>query len=183
MADDLDRLPPQFAAGTTVSYRRRLDAYPAGGGWSLTLYIAGPAAANATAAADGDSFVVTLSATVTAALAAGLYHWVERVAKGSEVYQVDAGVVTVEANVATATGASQQEWLERAIAALRLHIEQRLPLGMESFQIAGRAVSRIPLQEAMALLNSLESRLARLRDPDHFTRPVLVSFVPPGSSQ
>jgi hypothetical protein len=51
---------------------------------------------------------------------------------------------------------------------------------MESYQIAGRAVSRIPVKEAVDLLTSLESRLARLSNPDFVTRPVLVSFTGPG---
>jgi len=83
-------------------------------------------------------------------------------------------------NLAEAAEGSEQEWIERAIAALRAHIEGRLPAGMESYQIAGRAVSKMPIKEAVALLATLESRLARLRNPEFVTRPVLVSFTGPG---
>jgi hypothetical protein len=70
--------------------------------------------------------------------------------------------------------------VERAIAALKAHIEGRLPAGMESYQIAGRVVAKMPIKEAVALLATFESRLARLRNPDFVTRPVLVSFTKPG---
>ncbi len=111
----------------------------------------------------------------------GLYKWVERVTNAAgEVYEVASGTVTVTPDLAEATEGSEQEWLERAVAALKAHIEGRLPAGMESYQIAGRAVSKIPLKEAVGLLGTLEARLARLRNPGTLTRPVLVSFTPPG---
>jgi hypothetical protein len=83
-------------------------------------------------------------------------------------------------NLAEATEGSEQEWLERAIVALKAHIEGRLPAGMESYQIAGRVVSKMPTREAIDLLTSFESRLARLSNPDFVTRSVLVSFTGPG---
>lgn len=181
MAQELSALPDSFAAGTTVKYRRRLSDYPAGVGWTLTLHLAGASVLAKTAAADGDDFVVTIAAEDTAgAFTPGLYKWVERVSKDSEVYEVAAGTVTVLPNLAEATEGSEQEWVERAIAALKAHIDGRLPAGMESYQIAGRAVSKIPIKEAVALLATFESRLARLRSPNFVTRPVLVSFTGPG---
>jgi hypothetical protein len=126
--------------------------------------------------------VVTIEASDTEGdFAAGLYKWVERVrGAGGEVYEVGRGTVTVLSNLAEATEGSEQEWIERAIAMLRAHIEGRLPAGMESYQIAGRVVAKMPIKEAMSLLASLESRLAGLKNPGSFTRPVLVSFTGPG---
>lgn len=182
---ELDYLPESLPAGTTVIYRRSLSDYPAGDGWTFTLYLAGANVLSKTAAPDGDDFVVTIAAADTAtALAPGLYRWVERVSNvAGEVYEVAAGVVTVEPNLATATAGSQQEWVERAIVVLRAHIEGRLTAGMESYQIAGRAVSKIPAREAVALLSTFEARLARLKNADFVTRPVLTSFTQPGFDQ
>ncbi len=182
MAQELSALPESIAAGTTVKYRKRFSDYPAGAGWTLNLHLAGASVLAKTAVADGDDFVVTLAAEDTAgAFTPGLYKWVERISNvAGEVYEVASGTVTVLPNLAEATEGSEQEWVERAIVALKAHIEGRLPAGMESYQIAGRAVSKIPVKEAVALLATFESRLARLRNPDFVTRPVLVSFTPPG---
>jgi hypothetical protein len=181
MAQEFSALPESFAAGTTVKYRRRFSDHPAGAGWTLTLYLAGASVLAKTGAADGDDFVLTIAAEDTAgAFTPGHYKWVERVSKDGEIYEVASGMVTVLPNLAEATEGSEQAWVERAVAALKAHIEGRLPAGMESYQIAGRAVSKIPVKEAVALLATFESRLARLKTPDFVTRPVLVSFTGPG---
>ena len=182
MAQELSALPESFAAGTTVKYRRRLSDYPASAGWTLKLHLAGASVLAKTAAVDGDDFLVTIEANDTDGdFAAGLYKWVERVSNaGGEVYEVGRGTVTVLSNLAEASEGSEQEWVERAIAALKAHIEGRLPAGMESYQIAGRVVAKMPIKEAVALLATFESRLARLKSPDFVTRPVLVSFTKPG---
>ena len=182
MTTELTALPESFAAGTTVTYRRQLSDYPASGGWTLKLYLAGASTLEKAAAADGDDHIVTLAAADTSgSFAAGLYKWAERVSHtDGRVYEVASGVVTVLPDLTTATDGGQQEWLERAITALKAHIEGRLPAGMESYQIAGRAVSKIPVKEAVDLLTSLESRLARLANPDAVTRQVLVSFSETG---
>ena len=182
MAQELSTLPAQFAAGTTVCYRRQLADYPASGGWTLRLHLAGASVLAITATTDDDDFIVTISADDTASgFSSGLYKWVERVSNAEgEVYEVATGSVTVLPNLAEATEGSEQEWIERAIAALRAHVEGRLPAGMESYQIAGRVVAKMPVKEAVGLLASFESRLANLKNPDSFTRPVLVSFTGPG---
>ncbi len=182
MAQELTNIPDQFAAGTTVCYRRRLTDFPASTGWTLQVYLAGASVLAKTATADGDDFLVTIDATATQGdFAAGLYKWVERVSSATgEVYEVGRGTVTVLPNLAAATDGSEQEWIERATAMLRAHIEGRLPAGMESYQIAGRVVAKMPIKEAVSLLSSFESRLAGLQNPGFVTRPVLVSFTGPG---
>lgn len=185
MARELTHLPDQFAAGTTVCYRRRLPDYPPADGWTFRVHLAGASVLAKTAAVDGDTFLVTIEASDTeGGFAAGQYKWVERVSNdGGEVYEVGRGTVTILPNLAEASEGSEQEWVERAIATLRAHIEGRLPAGMESYQIAGRVVAKMPIREAVSLLSSLESRLAGLQNPGFVTRPVLVSFTKPGFDQ
>ncbi len=182
MAQELSALPESFAAGTTVRYRRRFTDYPSSAGWTLSLHLAGAGVLAKTAVADGDDFMVTLAAEDTgSAFGAGLYKWVERVSNVTgEIYEVASGIVTILPNLAEATEGSEQEWLERAVVALKAHVEGRLPTAMESYQIAGRAVSKMPVKEAVELLTTFESRLARLKNPDFVTRPVLVSFTGTG---
>jgi len=183
MSPTLYNLPEAFAAGETVIYRRQVADYPASA-WTLTLYLAGAKTLSVAAAADGDDHIVTLAAAETAALTAGVYRFAERAADGAGlVYEVARGVVRVTADLAQATEGSEQEWTERAIAILRAHIEGRLPAGLESYQIANRVVSKMPIKEAVGLVHDLEARLARLGNPTKVSRPVLVSFTGSGFSQ
>jgi hypothetical protein len=182
MANVLTHLPDQFAAGTTVIYRRQLADYLPSNGWTLKVHLAGACVLARTAVPDGDDFIVTLAAIDTAGdFEPGLYRWVERVSHpDGEVYQIDQGQVRILPNLAEASCGSDQEWIEKAIKVLRAHIEGRLPAGMESYQLAGRVVAKMPIKDAVSLLSTFESRLARLENPDFVTRQVQVSFTPPG---
>jgi len=182
MSTELTALPSSFAAGTTVTYRKSFDDYPASEGWTLTLYLAG---ANVTppvvAVPDGDDFVVTVGADVTAdGFAPGLYKYVERVSKDDEVYEVDSGVVTISPDLTVAGDGDEQEWVEEALAMLRAHVRGRLPSGMQSYSIAGRTVSKLPIEEAFKLITQLETRLARLKNPGRVTHTIFSQFVRPG---
>lgn len=182
MAETLYSLPSEFPAGTTVTYRRQTSDYPATDGWTLTLYLAGPTEISSEAVADGADHVFTLTAEETA-VAPGVYEWIEQAAKGDEVFRVASGALTVLTNLSAATGGSNQQWLERAIGALQAHIEGRMPSGMQSYQIAGRVVSKMSLTEALGVLSTLEARLARVKNPKRVTRPVLVRFTGTGLTQ
>lgn len=182
MSTELTALPKSFAAGTTVSYRKRLADYPASAGWTLTLHLAGAAIRTFTAAADGDDFVVSIpAAQTTEGFTPGLYRWAERVEDESgNVYEVASGRVNVLVDLTRASESDHQEWLERMVTLMRQHIEGRLPAGMESYQVAGRAVSKIPIKEALGLLTAFETKLHRLRKPGSVSRTVYVTFDRPG---
>ena len=181
MSQELTALPSSFAAGTTVTYRKSFDDYPASEGWTLTLYLAGANVTQVEAVPDGDDFVVTVGADVTAdGFAPGLYKYAERVSKSGEVQEVETGVVTVLPDLTVAGDGDEQEWVEESIAALKAHIRGRLPAGMQSYSIAGRTVSKLPLEEAMKMLTQLEARLERLKRPGKLTRTVYTQFVKPG---
>jgi len=180
MPNELTALPESFSAGTTVAYTKSFTDYPAST-WTLTLYIAGVIVADFEAVADGDAFVVTIPAT--AAIEPGFYQWVERVSYSGDIYEVAFGKVTVNDNLAAATDGSSQLWLERVIPVLEAHIEGRLTGGMQSYAIAGRAVTKIPIEEAVKLRDRFAARLARVKNPDKVSRLGVVEFVRPGTEQ
>lgn len=182
MPTELTALPDSFPAGTTITYRKSLSDYPAGDGWTFTLYLAGANVTSILGVADGNDFVVTIAATVTsgASFEAGLYEWIERVSLSGAVYEIDSGVVSILPDLSTAAAGERQSWIERSIVVLRAHIEGRMTAAMQSYMIAGRSVVKMPIREAVDLLGTLESRLARLNDPTVVTRPVLVRFTPTG---
>lgn len=146
-------MPATISSGTTVTYRRSLPDYPANQGWQLTVYLAGKSILNVAAVANGPDHDVTLTATQTAALAAGVYTWVERVVKGTEKYDVARAVVTVLADLAAATAGSLQSFEEKTLAVLEAAISGQLTDRVRSYQIFGRAVEKIPMDELRSLRN------------------------------
>lgn len=157
----LSALPAAFLAGTTVKYTRSLADYPATGGWTLKLALAGPAAFSKDAAASGADHAVELTATDTV-LAPGVYQWSEQVRNGAGViYEVASGTVVIRANPGSATGASQQSWAEKTLAVVEAAIAGTLAGGLQSYQIHGRAVNRIPLEDLLKLRNTLRAQVAR----------------------
>ena len=181
MPNELTALPESFPAGTTIIYRKTLSDYAPGDGWALKLHLAGASVKTSDATVDGNDFVVTLAASATSSpFLAGLYKWIERVSLSGAVYEVDSGIVTILPDLSTAAAGDEQSWIERAVVVLTAHIEARLEASMESYMIAGRSVVKMPIKEAVDLLSTLESRLARLQNPSVVTRSVLARFTPTG---
>jgi hypothetical protein len=182
MAETLTELPAEFAAGTTVIYHRTLTDYPASE-YTMTLYLAGANVLEVAAVADGDLHVITIDPALTEIdFSPGHYLWAERVDDGSgNIYEVASGRVKITPNLAEAGEGDFQEWVEEAVTLLKAHIKGRLPAGLESYSIAGRAVSKIPITDALKLLDALEARLSRLHDPSKPTKSIYVQFAKPGT--
>lgn len=179
MTNELTSLP-NFNAGSTVSYRRSLADYPADDGWVLTLYLAGGSVVNAAAVADGADHVVTISATQTSGLAPGVYRYLERVVKGDDKRDVGVGSIEVGRDLATAGPGDAQTWEEKTLAVLEAKFTGRLTADIEEYQIGGRAVKHIPIEDLRALRNELTATVARQKSPGRISRPVLARFTGTG---
>lgn len=178
MADTLTEMPDSFAAGTTVTYRRTVAAYPAGGVWNLTVYLSGVSTLAKVAGQDGEEYVVTLTAAETATLGAGKYQWVERVVKSPEVFEVASGTVVVEPNIATAAAGSMQTWEEKTLVVVEAALTGKLTADMESYSIHGRTVNKIPTRELMQIRAELKRAVNAQRNPGKLGPTVLAQFVP-----
>ncbi|OGS01534.1 MAG: hypothetical protein A2V88_02600 [Elusimicrobia bacterium RBG_16_66_12] len=171
-------IPTMFAAGETVKYRRAVPEYPAGEGWTLKLYLAGPSAAvEVVAVAVGNEYDVTVTATVTAPLIAGSYEYRERVFKGAEVISVDSGRVQITPNIATATAGALQSWAEKALAAIEAELLIRAGKPTSRYSIGDRAYESFPLEQLMKMRDQLKSELRHVASGGAFSRPVLVAFT------
>jgi hypothetical protein len=174
--DALTALPSSFAAGTTVKYTRNLADRPANGGWALELVISGRSRLAVNATPSGADFAITLPATETAKLGAGLYRWAERASKAGEVFTVGEGSVNVTPDVVAAPVGELQSPDEKELELVIAAIEKRLPADLEAFQIAGRSVNKIPMAELWKRRAVLESRIARAKNGGELGRRHLVSF-------
>lgn len=179
MNSRLIALPNTFSAGTTVQYWRSYADYPASAGWQLKLHLRGASALDLLAEIVDGEFRFTLSAAATAALTAGGYSWIERVSKDGEAYDVASGVTTVTPNFATAGPGALQSENEKTLAILIARREGRLTSDMESYEVDGRRVIRIPTAEIDRLIAKYKALVHQERNPGQFGVPVSFQFVRP----
>lgn len=173
----LTSLPSSFAAGTTVKYTRNYSDFPASDGWALTLAIRGAAVRDYTAAVVNGSHVFTLPATGgtgTDGLTPGDYVWEERASKAGEVYVPKGarGDVRILANTATAIAGELQSKAEKDLAVVDAKINGRLTADLEQYQIAGRAVTKIPIKELYQIRTKLRNEIRAFRSKGQFVTPV-----------
>lgn len=176
MSDILEQMPPHFAAGTTVKLRRSHADYPASD-WDLTLHLRGASILDVDATPDGDDFLVTIPAADSDGLTPGTYRWAERVSDGTEVYTAATGVVEITLDMATATAGAAQSHAERTLALIEAALEGRIPEGMESYQVAGRAVTKIPIAELAKLRGIYAAKVWREKNPGKMLPPVQLVFA------
>jgi hypothetical protein len=169
-------VPALITAGTTVKFLLAFTDYPAGDGWAYTFALAGPASLSKAGTPSGDAFEVTLTATETAGLPHGGYRYSEFVAKGGEVFEVGRGVLEVQPDLAAAQGNSALSHAERTLLIIEAALEGRLPNGMETYQIAGRAVSKMKIKELMELRGHYAALVWRQRNPGKLGPTVKVTF-------
>jgi len=173
--------PERFTAGTTVKATRTHASYPATDRWSLTLYMVGVSVITPLAGTpSGSGFDFTLSATVTAALKAGTYKWVERATKAAEKYEAASGVLVVDADVAQMGAGDGQTYEEKALMLVEDRLLKRYSEDMETFQIGSRTVAQIPHDELAAVRDSLIERL-RIASGGAFIRDVRATFTGTGA--
>ena len=172
------RMPATFSAGSTVSYRREVPAYPASAGGDLKLILGN--GKTVTATVDGDVFLVELSSTDTAALAPGLYDYLERRTVDGKTHDVGSGTIEVTPDLATATEGDQEFWAETALRNVRARLAGSTDPHVRMYQIEGRGSIEffgrddlLKEETRLALIVDAHRRNGRPRPPTlaAFTRP------------
>ena len=122
--------PIALRAGDTWQWRREdLSDYPASV-WTLTYYFRNAASYfNVIAAADGDSFAVSVTAAVTAAYTPGAYDWYALVTDGTERYQVDTGRAEISTDISAAAAYDGRTWARRMLDSVEAALEGRATSG------------------------------------------------------
>lgn len=180
MATSLTTMPAAFNAGTTLRYYRTFAGYATGDIASAKLWLAGPGAATHVDGAlqvDG-TYLFSLTAVQTAALATGRWRWTERLvdSDGSTV-DYATGEVDVTPDISTATANSMLTYEEKAITYIEAALLGRYVDGMESFQLFGRAVARVPHEQLAKELTRLKNIVALRKGMSPFGQPILAKFT------
>lgn len=177
-----DQVPDTIRAGETVKFRRWFNDYPPADGWIYTIYFNGATAVfNSQAVTDPDdasAYLVTLTPAATEILP-GIYRYIERVALAStgEVYTPDEGVVLVEPDLATAPAGATLSFAEKTLSVIEGALSGRLTSDMQSYQIGGRAIVKIPAKELMQMRGYFASMVWRQANPGKIGAPIYTEFL------
>lgn len=123
-------------------------------GWALTYYLRGPSQIDLAAAADGKNFKTTLSATASAALAAGSYVWSAAITNATERITVGGGQATLTQNLATISAAFDGRSVAKiALANCEAAMATFNATGgkVKSYEIAGRRMEFQTIADLMTL--------------------------------
>ncbi|MGH9780719.1 MAG: hypothetical protein ACRD33_02765 [Candidatus Acidiferrales bacterium] len=182
-----DVVPDHFPAGTTVKFTRSLDDFSPADGWTYTIYLNGLTQKFQKAATVLDNiFQVEFVPADTASLNPGPYRYAERLSNDGSVDATLAGevfditgdelVINIEPNVASAAAGVFNTAEERMLAIVEAAISGRLTADIQSYQIAGRSVSKIPIAELRQIRGELKAAVWRQNNPGQLGVPYRVSF-------
>ena len=152
MAEPKAYEPEKLTAGVTWKWKKTISDYPASE-WTLTYYLRkdGATATSFSAAADGDSYLVTVAAATTAAYASGIYDFIGWVIKGTEKFEVFNSMIEVLPNPTNASAYDPRSHARKVMELIEAAMEGRVPNGMESYSIGGRSINKIPLNQLREL--------------------------------
>lgn len=182
-----DIVPNHFPAGTTVKFTRSLDDFLPSDGWGYTIYLNGLTQKFNKAASSADNiFSIEFVPSDTAALIPGPYRYTERLVNdGSvdssltgETYDIrgDELVINIEPNVATSPAGTFNTFEEAQLAVIEAVLAGRITSGIESYQIAGRSVTKIPIKELLCIRGTLRAAIWRQDNPGRLGVPYKVEF-------
>jgi hypothetical protein len=161
-------VPKTFFEGDTVSWDETLSSdYPATD-WLLTYrFINESGKITVVAQANGDDYIVNLTAAETDTYIAGEYTWVakvEDIATSSKSYTVLAGQLQIFKNLEDVNQYDARTWAEIALENVEAVIANRASLDQESYSFQGRALSRTPLADLINLRKYLQAEVASQKD-------------------
>lgn len=164
----------ELIAGDSYTFPLSYSDYLATSGYVVTFVLRGPSTLSTTAQANGDDYTVTLPSAKTANLPAGTYQYAVTATKAGERKTVDNGFITVTADLVNTN--SKILDLEKRVRIIDARLDNRITSDMESYSIAGRSVTRIPIDELLKLRALAYRELAQMtgREP---SRTILVNFT------
>ncbi|MFK2904568.1 hypothetical protein ISP17_11380 [Dyella ginsengisoli] len=154
MADNLScSIPAQITAGDTAIWQRPGGNYRASDGWTLAYAFVGTASVySATAAANGDDFLVTIAASATATWAPGAYSVQEYVTNGTERHTLSTTRVQVlpDLTAVPSGGLDTRSHAQKVLDAINGYLETKAPV-YGAMEINARKISYYPVPELLQL--------------------------------
>lgn len=159
-------VPPEFTIGESLAWEKSFSLYPASE-WTLTYYFrgAGPGF-NAVATADGDTHVLAVAKTATAAATAGRYSFQAFAEKGTEKILVDAGDIMAYATLATLDTTEEvdpRSEAQKILDVIDARLSGDISRGVMEYQIGDRQLKRYSLKELVEVRKMYAGIVARER--------------------
>jgi hypothetical protein len=140
--------PSAIVAGDTVSWTRSFADFPASQGWALAYKLRNAwDKINISASASGDDFLVSISAATSAAYVVGDYSFDAYATKGSERHTVASGKITVLPNLDTTSAVDDRSFNQRMVDAIEDLLEGRATADVQAYQIGGRQLTKMTVDE------------------------------------
>lgn len=177
--------PTEAVSGDTLAFRYSHPSFPVADLWVLSAALVSVSSATQTPLSwssgfvtnDGATWTVTLPSTTTDDFAAGAYTLTLYATLSGARYTMYSGQLLMRANAAAQTGAGVAvSHAEEMWAAIKAALEGRVVADVESYQIAGRALNRIPMDELQKLEKRYAERVWRERNPGKALPGRLVTF-------
>ena len=161
-------VPKSFFQGDTVEWEDSLAAdYPATD-WTLTYkFMNASGHIDVTAQANGDDYIVNLTALETDSYIPGQYTWVGKVkdtATSTKVYTVLAGRTEIQPNLENSNRMDLRTWAEIALDNVNAVIAGRATMDQEAYSIQGRSLSRTPLDDLITFRKYLQGEVDKEQD-------------------
>jgi len=172
--------PMHATAGATWTWRMSHADYPSADGWVLSYAMRGPSAPAWDAtwiSTTSGVHTVTIPASATADLAPGGYELTRVWTLGAVVNHQPVPPLTVAPNPVTAAAGERVSHAERTLAVIEAALGGRLTDDIAYYQIAGRAVQKIPINELYGLRARYRLEVYRERNPGRAYQPVSIRFV------
>lgn len=166
-------IPTELVSGETSSWddlatTDSLGASVTSGAYALTYEFRGPVSLTLTAAAQGDGWRTSLSATNSATLTPGTYFWQAIATKSGAKLVLKSGRVVVSASLAGVSTAPYdgRTQAEKDLSDTQAAIRALAKGGVKSYTIGNRSLTKLDLPELLTLESKLKYEVAREQKAD-----------------
>jgi hypothetical protein len=162
MSTVLTTEPSTIRAGDFLTWLKSLSEYPANAGWSLSYTLINDSTKiTINAAASGADHLVSVLAATSANYASGLYSWMARVTKATEIYTIASGSIEILPNLAALTIFDGRSHARIMVQAIEAAIQGRASSTQLEYEINGRRVRNMDPGDLIKWLSFYRAELAK----------------------
>lgn len=184
MATTVPQFPRKVIAGDTLSVTLKSTPYSNQSGYTLTVQLYGPSgnspapleyatggSPNYITVTSSQTFQLKVPANITGQYAPGTYNYSIIATDGTDYYTIESGKCEVEAQAGALDVTDTRSHNKKMLDAINATLENRATSDQQSYSIAGRSLTKIPISELLQL------RDYYLEKANHETSPRRMKMV------